>query len=47
MWRAAGVLCMTGCTDRYAIIPRVEYVFGLVISVPSPTSGLFPHPARP
>jgi AraC-like DNA-binding protein len=34
MWRAAGVLCMTGCTDRYAIIPRVEYVFGLVIGAP-------------
>jgi AraC-like DNA-binding protein len=34
MWRAAGVLCMAGHTDRYAVAPRGEYVFGIVAAAP-------------
>jgi len=34
MWRAAGALCMVGQTDRYAIAPRGEYVFGIVARAP-------------
>ena len=34
MWRAAGVLCMAGHTDRYAVAPRGEYVFGVVAAAP-------------
>jgi AraC-like DNA-binding protein len=30
MWRAAGVLLMAGRTERYAVDPRGEYVFGVV-----------------
>ena len=34
MWRAAGVLCMAGHTDRYAVAPRGEYVFGTIAAAP-------------
>jgi AraC-like DNA-binding protein len=34
MWRAAGVLCLAGHTDRYAVAPRGEYVFGTVAAAP-------------